>query len=176
MPARRRDRNSKTFRHKLGGQYHRNDGSGTEVDCAMIVFCRFDYECHVEIAVPTPGAYRQPFRQLKRNLDGFKQDSRSHAASRWLAKQNIENNPMQSTRQLPGRTLWARDRDRGEPRGSAPPTPPYVRVRIRRFEKNANALRSNDSTRVGWAFGFMHHRERFDVFPQRLPGFTRRRR
>src|ERR1700720_2699297 len=24
-------------------------------------------------------------------------------------------------------------RDRGEPRGSAPPTPPYVRVRIRRF-------------------------------------------
>src|SRR5829696_10565637 len=25
------------------------------------------------------------------------------------------------------------DRDRGEPRGSAPPTPPYVRVRIRRF-------------------------------------------
>jgi hypothetical protein len=30
---------------------------------------------------------------------------------------------------------WVRDRDRGEPRGSAPPTPPYVRVRIRRFEK-----------------------------------------
>ena len=27
------------------------------------------------------------------------------------------------------------DRDRGEPRGSAPPTPPYIRVRIRRFEK-----------------------------------------
>src|SRR5713226_781285 len=26
------------------------------------------------------------------------------------------------------------DRDRGEPRGSTPPTPPYVRVRIRRFE------------------------------------------
>src|SRR5690242_6830042 len=25
------------------------------------------------------------------------------------------------------------DRDRGEPRGSAPPTPPYIRVRIRRF-------------------------------------------
>ena len=38
---------------------------------------------------------------------GFKQDSRSHAASRSLPKQNIENNPMQSTRQLPGRTLWA---------------------------------------------------------------------
>jgi hypothetical protein len=25
------------------------------------------------------------------------------------------------------------NRDRGKPRGSAPPTPPYVRVRIRRF-------------------------------------------
>jgi hypothetical protein len=30
----------------------------------------------------------------------------------------------------------------------------------------------HDSTRVGWAFGFTHHRERFDVFPSRLPGFT----
>ena len=40
----------------------------------------------------------------------------------------------------------------------------------------ANALRSNDSTRVGWAFGFIRRRERFDVFPPRLPGFTRRRR
>src|SRR5499427_10755086 len=30
---------------------------------------------------------------------------------------------------------WAKDRDRGEPRGSAPPTPPCVRVRTRRFEK-----------------------------------------
>jgi hypothetical protein len=29
----------------------------------------------------------------------------------------------------------ATDRDRGEPLGSAPPTPPYVRVRIRRFER-----------------------------------------
>jgi len=38
---------------------------------------------------------------------GFKQDSRSHAASRWLPTKNIENNPMQSTRQLPERTLWA---------------------------------------------------------------------
>jgi hypothetical protein len=26
-----------------------------------------------------------------------------------------------------------RNRDRGEPRGSSPPTPPYIRVRIRRF-------------------------------------------
>ncbi len=29
--------------------------------------------------------------------------------------------------------LAAVNRDRGEPRGSSPPTPPYVRVRIRRF-------------------------------------------
>jgi hypothetical protein len=36
---------------------------------------------------------------------------------------------------IPALTLRARDRDRGEPLGSAPPTPPYVRVRIRRFEK-----------------------------------------
>ncbi len=34
----------------------------------------------------------------------------------------------------------------------------------------------HDMTRVGWAFGFAYHRERFDVFPSRLPGFTRRRR
>src|ERR1700687_1893907 len=40
----------------------------------------------------------------------------------------------------------------------------------------ANAPRSNDSTRVGWAFGLICRRERFDVFPSRLPGFTRRRR
>ena len=34
----------------------------------------------------------------------------------------------------------------------------------------------NDTTRVGWAFGLTHRREQFDVFPSRLPGFTRRRR
>src|SRR5664280_2318841 len=32
-------------------------------------------------------------------------------------------------------TRPSRDRDRGKPLGSAPPTPPHVRVRIRRFEK-----------------------------------------
>ena len=31
--------------------------------------------------------------------------------------------------------LCAKDRDRGEPRGPSPPTPPCVRVRTRRFEK-----------------------------------------
>src|SRR5215211_6288224 len=29
--------------------------------------------------------------------------------------------------------LWLKNRDRGEPHGSAPPTPPDIRVRIRRF-------------------------------------------
>ena len=28
-----------------------------------------------------------------------------------------------------------RNRDRGKPRGSTPPTPPYIRVRIRRFDR-----------------------------------------
>src|SRR5882762_8486828 len=95
---------------------------------------------------------------------------------KWRHFQNMSLFTPTTDSRRAARLLCANDRDRGEPRGSAPPTPPYVRVRIRRFEKNANALRSNDSTRVGWAFGFMHHRERFDVFPQRLPGFTRRRR
>src|SRR5438874_1497702 len=36
---------------------------------------------------------------------GFRQGSRSPAAS--APKQNIENNPMQSSRLLPARTLWA---------------------------------------------------------------------
>jgi hypothetical protein len=35
----------------------------------------------------------------------------------------------------PALRVCANDRDRGEPLGSAPPTPPYIRVRIRRFEK-----------------------------------------
>src|SRR5450631_1944958 len=68
------------------------------------------------------------------------------------------------------------DRDRGEPRGSALPHHRTYGSVYGGSRSYASALRSNDSTRVGWAFGFMHHRERFDVFPQRLPGFTRRRR
>src|ERR1700719_4958253 len=61
---------------------------------------------------------------------------------------------------------------------AAPPLPPHrtygsVYGGSRSY---ADALRSNDSTRVGWAFGLIHRRERFDVFPSRLPGFTRRRR
>ena len=33
----------------------------------------------------------------------------------------------------PARLTESSNRDRGEPRSSSPPTPPYVRVRIRRF-------------------------------------------
>src|SRR6202022_1139567 len=36
------------------------------------------------------------------------------------------------------------DRDRGEPHGSSPPTPPYVRVRIRRFDE-LNSIWYRDS-------------------------------
>src|SRR3954468_17007352 len=31
------------------------------------------------------------------------------------------------TADIPGRQRWARDRDRGTPRGAAPPTPPGIR-------------------------------------------------
>jgi hypothetical protein len=34
---------------------------------------------------------------------GFKQDSRSRAASLWLPTKNIENNPMQCSRRAPAR-------------------------------------------------------------------------
>jgi len=34
----------------------------------------------------------------------------------------------------------------------------------------------HESACVGWAFGFIHRRGRFDVSPSRLPGFTRRLR
>src|SRR6266852_6087334 len=50
---------------------------------------------------------------------------------------NDRSTPVTGPVPVPARVSrpWAIDRDRGEPRGSAPPTPPYVRVRIRRFEK-----------------------------------------
>ena len=50
-------------------------------------------------------------------------------------------------------------------------TGPYTAVReveLTRFEHYL--------TRVGRAFGFIHRREHSHVFPQRLPGFTLRRR
>src|SRR5258708_6610649 len=43
-----------------------------------------------------------------------------------------------------------KDRDRGEPRGSSPPTPPYVRVRIRRVRKITplNSIQQIDASPV----------------------------
>src|SRR2546422_11761370 len=43
-----------------------------------------------------------------------------------------------------GCPFCANDRDRGEPCGSTPPTPPYVRVRIRRVEKVRLTATIND--------------------------------
>src|SRR6516165_2395879 len=66
---------------------------------------------------------------------------------------------------------WAKDRDRGEPRGSAPPTPPYVRVRIRRFEKvtltRVDQGREAERFEVGIGES---HREGFA--PGEMPGAT----
>ena len=65
----------------------------------------------------------------------------------------------------------AKDRDRGEPRGSAPPTPPYVRVRIRRFEKvtltRVDQGREAERFEVGIGES---HREGFA--PGEMPGAT----
>jgi hypothetical protein len=65
------------------------------------------------------------------------------------------------------------NRDRGEPRDSSPPTPPYIRVRIRRFTGlSANGFlfvraRGSDSG---------HRRVGFGSFEQRRLGFTLSRR
>lgn len=47
MSGRSPDRNCKAIRDKLAGQYYRNDGAGTDVGGVVIVFYRFDDECHV---------------------------------------------------------------------------------------------------------------------------------
>jgi hypothetical protein len=52
-PGRILDRNGKAIRCKLAGQYDGIDGAGTDVGGAVIVFRRFDDECHVG---PTVGA------------------------------------------------------------------------------------------------------------------------
>ncbi len=64
------------------------------------------------------------------------------------------------------------DRDRGEPHGSSPPTPPYVRVRIRRFGGLSGYL----FPREGWppGFGNVHRRRRFGPCVTALLGFTLR--
>jgi hypothetical protein len=79
-------------------------------------------------------------KALKRNL-GMRQ-AVEIACPEWSFSDVVSRSrevrfaPLNRPRQLEGlRPKSANDRDRGEPRGSAPPTPPYVRVRIRRFEK-----------------------------------------
>src|ERR1700738_3581732 len=49
---------------------------------------------------------------------------------------------------------WAK-RDRGEPHGPSPPTPPYVRVRIRRFDglSGMTAAREGRPSEAREAFG-----------------------
>jgi hypothetical protein len=42
QPGRRPDRNGKTVCGELAGQYHSNDGAGTEVGGMVIVFYRFE--------------------------------------------------------------------------------------------------------------------------------------
>jgi hypothetical protein len=66
MPGRSLDRYHITIRRQLAGQDHRNDGGGSDIDGVVIVFCRFDNECHVQITVRTPIAYRKPCSKLKR--------------------------------------------------------------------------------------------------------------
>ncbi len=69
--------------------------------------------------------------------------------------------------------IGRQNRDRGEPRDSSPPTPPYIRVRIRRFTGlSANGFlfvraRGSDSG---------HRRVGFGCFEQRRLGFTLSRR
>jgi len=46
ISRRRADRNRKAFFGKLAGQYDRDDGAGTDLIQTVIVFYRFDYECH----------------------------------------------------------------------------------------------------------------------------------
>src|SRR6266849_6485655 len=63
-------------------------------------------------------------------------DSLGSKAPFWQSVGHFRSTPMNRHHQSRLACLKrAMDRDRGEPRGSSPPTPPYVRVRIRRFEK-----------------------------------------
>src|SRR6201987_4603397 len=73
-------------------------------------------------------------------LGGFRTPAAEHAAPslKRPASETLPNSgAIADTPQPPLRAnAQSRcDRDRGEPRSSAPPTPPCVRVRTRRFEK-----------------------------------------
>jgi hypothetical protein len=60
-PGRILDRNGKAIRCKLAGQYDGIDGAGTDVGGAVIVFRRFDDECHVGPTVRAAIVYRKAF-------------------------------------------------------------------------------------------------------------------
>ena len=45
-PGRTQDRHRKTIRRILAGQYHGIDAGGTDIGDVVIVFYRFDDECH----------------------------------------------------------------------------------------------------------------------------------
>jgi hypothetical protein len=59
------DRNRKTVRRKLAGQYHRIDHAGTDVGGMLIISCRFDNECHG--LQPFERRIAKPFSKWKRN-------------------------------------------------------------------------------------------------------------
>src|ERR1700690_206994 len=58
--------------------------------------------------------------------------------------------------------ILAPNRDRGEPRGSSPPTPPYIRVRIRRFGGLSGHLFPQEGQPPG--FGSVYRRGRFGPY------------
>jgi hypothetical protein len=60
-PGRILDRDGKAIRCKLAGQYNGIDGAGTDVGGAVIVFRRFDDECHVGPTVGAAIVYRKAF-------------------------------------------------------------------------------------------------------------------
>jgi hypothetical protein len=69
LPARSRDRNCKTIRRKLAGQYHRNNGGGTDIGGVVIVFCGFDDECHDPNSPKRPYRVSQAIRQVETDLE-----------------------------------------------------------------------------------------------------------
>src|SRR5882724_3412861 len=71
-----------------------------------------------------------------------------------------------------GSTIGIGGASRLRPSHTTVRTGPYTAVRevtLTRFDQMIRLV-------LAGPFGVIHRRERFDVFPQRLPGFTRRRR
>ena len=72
-PGRAPDRNLISVRRELAGEYHCNDGSGPDIHGVMIVFCRFDDECHdPKLLFERLSLNRKPFSPLNRKLDRFR--------------------------------------------------------------------------------------------------------